>query len=128
MTVAQLSDMDAALDAFDGFAWIPGVAQILAGFREALDAARTGRMPVDATQTWMPLIANPDGLDLQHLLALLGRELIGPANKALAGLDDETRNELQDLGDEHVALAEELNPRTCLTEAAGLISEHHPDC
>lgn len=124
--MSQHSELADALIDFEGLEWIPGVAKLLEGFAEINEAAHTGRLTVDATQTLLSLLGNPSGPDLNHLLSLTTKTITGPGNQALAVLDDETRKTVQHLGEEHAFQIAEYAPRDCPNEAAGLIYEHTP--
>jgi hypothetical protein len=113
---------DALLD-FEGLRWIPGISQILDGLTELDAAARAGRISPDATQTLLSTIASPDSVDITHLFALAVTTLTGPENRALDGLDEETRKAVQHLGEQHAFTAAEFAPREYTNEAAGLIYE-----
>lgn len=116
------SELDDALEDFDGFRWIPGLAKVLDGFAEMDAAARSGRMTDDATQTLLSILGNPSGTDLQYLKALVVKTLTGPDNQALAGLDDETRKNLEHLGELHAYETAEYGIREHTNEAAALIT------
>lgn len=123
MNHTELAD---ALQDFAGLGWIPGITQILDGLTTIDHAARTGRLSADATQTLLTTIANPNGPDLTHLLALTIKTLTGPDNQALHGLDDDTRKQIQHLGEQHAWETAEYAPRDQPNEAAGLIYQHSP--
>ncbi|MFD7995489.1 hypothetical protein [Streptomyces mexicanus] len=123
MNHTELAD---ALQDFAGLGWIPGITQILDGLTAIDHAARTGRLSADATQTLLTTIANPNGPDLTHLLALTIKTLTGPDNQALHGLDDDTRKQIQHLGEQHAWEVAEFAPRDQPNEAAGLIYQHSP--
>ncbi|MDX3279068.1 hypothetical protein [Streptomyces scabiei] len=122
--MSEYSELADALIDFEGLEWIPGVAKFLEGFAEINEAAHTGRLTADATQTLLSLLGNPNSPDLNHLLALTAKTLTGPENQALTALDDETRKTVQHLGEEHAFQVAEYAPRDCPNEAAGLIYEH----
>jgi hypothetical protein len=121
-----MSDLDNLLEEFDGLDWIPGVSHILTGVRDLATASREGRMTVDATQTVLTTIAQPNGPDVVEVLSLLVQELTNAkTNPALAVLPDDVRKTVQQLGEVHV-LETAYAPRDCPNEAAGLISQHTP--
>jgi hypothetical protein len=115
----ELSDV---LEDFHGFDWIPGMAKILDGLADIDTAIHTGRMPADATQTLLTILGNPDGPDLPYLQALAVKALTGPDNPALNHLVDDTRKEVQHLGEMHAFETAECTPRDHTNEAAGLIT------
>lgn len=121
-----MAALDEALEDLDGFAWIPGIAQILDGARTLHTAIRAGQVDADATQTALTVLANPHGPDLPKILALLVQDLTNPTNPALAGLPDEVAKDVQLLGETHVHQTADYTPREAPNEAAGLISEHTP--
>ncbi|MGW7630469.1 hypothetical protein ACWGKO_16260 [Streptomyces griseoincarnatus] len=122
-----MAALDEALEDLDGFAWIPGIGQILDGARTLHTAIRTGQVDADATQTALTILANPHGPDLVEILALLVQDLTNPqTNPALAALPDEVAKDVQLLGETHVHQTADYTPRDCPNEAAGLISEHTP--
>src|SRR4051794_36125304 len=101
ISVLDGSELVGLLDGLEGFAWLPGFGQILAGVTEAAVAAASGRLTADETQTALAVIANPGLTDLTQLLACLAKHLTGDANTALAGLPDDTRKTVQHLGELH---------------------------
>lgn len=121
------SDLDDVLDDLDGFEWIPGLAQVLEGIRTIQDAARTGRLGLEATQTLLSLLGNPDGPDLPEALALLAQEVTNPdTNPSLTALTPDTAKTVQRLGEAHARDTADYTPRTHTNEAAALISEGAP--
>lgn len=119
-----MSDLDDTLDALTGFGWIPGITHILTGIQELADAAQHDHLSLDATQTTLSLLANPNGPDLPELLAHLAAHLTHAAtNPALTALDDDTRKTVQLAGERHVHDTAEYTPRDHPNEAAGLIDE-----
>lgn len=116
----ELADL---LDDLEGFAWLPGFGQILAGVTEAAVFAATGRMSADHTQTALAVIANPEACDLTQLLACLARHLTSDANQALHGMPDDTRKTVQHLGELHAHDTAQYAAREHTNEAAGLIYE-----
>lgn len=122
-----MAALDEVLEDLDGFAWIPGIAQILDGARTLASASRDGQLTADATQTALTILANPTGPDLPEILALLVQDLTNPAtNPALTTLPDEIAKDVQLLGETHVHQTADYTPRDCPNEAAGLIYEHTP--
>lgn len=118
------SDLDDVLDDLDGFEWIPGLAQVLEGIRTIQDAARTGRLGLEETQTLLVLLGNPDGPDLPEALARLAQEVTCPeVNRALTVLAPETVKEVQRLTTCHAWDTADYAPRAYTGEAAALISE-----
>ncbi|MFB7222444.1 hypothetical protein [Streptomyces sp. NPDC056227] len=119
-----MSELHDALLDFEGLGWIPGIAKILTGIQEVADAATRGHLTLDATQTTLPLIANPDGPDLPYLLSLLAAHLTNQdTNPQLAALDNDTRKTVQRMGEDHVRETADYTPRDHPNEAAGLIYE-----
>ncbi|WP_392838755.1 hypothetical protein [Streptomyces sp. LN500] len=119
-----MSDLHDALADFQGLDWIPGIAHILTGIQEIADAATRGQLSLDATQTTLPLTANPDGPDLPQLLSLLAAHLTNQdTNQALTALDDDTRKTVQRMGENHVRETADYTPRDYPNDAAGLIYE-----
>jgi hypothetical protein len=76
--MSEYSELADALIDFEGLDWIPGVAKLLEGFAEINEAAHAGQLTVDATQTLLSLLGNPNGPDLNHLLALTAKTITGP--------------------------------------------------
>jgi len=118
-----MSDLHDALDDLAGLDWIPGFSLILAGIREAADAAQAGQFTLDATQTGLTVLANPEGTDLPNLISLLVAHLTGDTNTTLAQLDDPTRKTVQLHGEHHVHATADYTPRDHANEAAALIYE-----
>ncbi|MEU0656098.1 hypothetical protein ABZ485_28170 [Streptomyces albogriseolus] len=122
-----MAALDEVFEDLDGFAWIPGIAQILDGARTLHTAIHAGQVDADATQTALTTIAQPNGPDLVEVLSLLVQDLTNPqTNPALAGLPDEVAKDVQLLGETHVHQTADYTPREAPNEAAGLISEHTP--
>ncbi|WP_371099927.1 hypothetical protein [Streptomyces sp. PU_AKi4] len=120
-----MTALDDTLDDLAGFGWIPGIAEFLDFVRTARDAATTGQLDADATQTLLVLIANPNGPDLTEALAHLVQDLTNPGtNRALTGLPDDVAKRVQHLGEMHAYETAEYTPRAQPNEAAGLIYEH----
>ena len=110
------------LDDLAGFAWIPGVAQILDGIRTAQQAAASGQLSTDTTQTLLSLLGNPHGPDLQEALARLGQDVTNPdTNPALNELDPQAAKTVQHLGELHAFETAQYAIRQHTNEAAGLI-------
>src|SRR3954470_4358618 len=101
ISVLDGSELVGLLDGLEGFAWLPGFGQILAGVTEAAVAAATGRLTADETQTALAVIANPDGPDLTAVLAALAQHLTSDANPALAEMPNDTRKTVAHLGEIH---------------------------
>ena len=119
-----MSDLHDALDDFDGLDWIPGLTKVLDGIQDIADAAQNGQFTLDATQTTLSLLANPNGPDLPQLLALLAAHLTNPdTNPTLTALDHRTRKTVQLAGEHHVHDTAEYTPRDHPNHAAGLIDE-----
>lgn len=119
-----MGDIDDALDDLTGLDWIPGISHILTGVQDLAEAATEGRLSLDATQTTLSLLANPNGPDLPHLLAILAAHLTNPTtNPALTALDHHTRKTVQLAGEHHVHDTAEYTPRDHPNNAAGLIDE-----
>lgn len=119
-----MTPLDDTLDDLDGFAWIPGMAQILDGIRTAQQAAANGQLNLDATQTLLVLLGNPNGPDLQQALAELAQTITNPdTNTALRALDPHTVKTVQHLGELHVYETAEYAPRDHTNEACGLVYE-----
>lgn len=119
-----MTGLDDTLDDLTGFAWIPGVQQIVDGITTAQQAARAGELDTDATQTLLSLIGNPHGPDLQEALAGLAREVTNPdTNPTLNDLDNDTRKTVQHLGELHAFETAQYAVRDHTNEAAGLITE-----
>lgn len=111
------------LDDLDGFAWMPGMDLILAGVRQAAEAAADGSLTLDETQTQLAVIAQPGGTDLTELLALLARTLTSPThNRALDQLDADTAKTVQRLGEVHAHETAVFAVREHTNQAAGLIA------
>ena len=121
-----MTALDDTLDDLAGFDWIPGIALILDGVHALNQAARTGQLTADGTQTALTLLANPHGPDLPHLIAALVQTLTSPDNRALTGLPDDVAKKVQHLGELHAYETAEYTPRDCPNEAAALIYEHTP--
>ena len=119
-----MGDLGDTLDDLTGLGWIPGITPILTGIRQLADAAQNGRLTLDATQTALTLLANPNGPDLPELLAHLAAHLTHPdTNPTLTTLDPATRKTVQLLGENHVRDTADYTPRDQPNEAAGLIYE-----
>jgi hypothetical protein len=88
------TELGDVLDDLAGFAWIPGIGQILAGFRETAEAAAAGHLTTDQTQTTLAVTAGSPGVDLLTVLGLLARHLTD-TNPALAAIPDDARKEAQ---------------------------------
>lgn len=113
-----MSDLHDLLDGddFDGLSWIPGLTKVLDGITEMADAAQAGRFTLDATQTTLSLLANPNGPDLPQILSLLAAHLSNAdTNPALTTLDDRTRKNVQLAGETHVHNTAEYTPVTTPT-------------
>ncbi|MFF1444139.1 hypothetical protein [Streptomyces sp. NPDC058295] len=129
-----MSGLDDTLDDLSGFGWIPGLDQMLDGIRIAKEAAANGELSLDAAQTLLTLLGNPDGPDLPEALAGLAADVTNPATNPT--LDELTQNtnpdpdeiapdtvkELQRLGEQHVRDTADYTPRDHTNEAAALIS------
>ncbi|MFG2276695.1 hypothetical protein ACGFNY_43925 [Streptomyces chartreusis] len=118
----MVSELDDALEDFDGFRWIPGLGKVLDGIAEMDTAARTGRITADGTQSLLSIHGNPSGPDLPYLLSLVVKTLTGPDNPVLNDLPDETRKQLQHLGEMHAFETAEYAIRDHTNEAAALIT------
>ncbi|MGW3400140.1 hypothetical protein [Streptomyces zhihengii] len=114
-------ELDGILDDLDGLAWIPGVDLILAGIREAAQAAADGRLDTDSTSTLLTTIANPNGPDLTGALAQLVQHLTSRHNRALDRLDPHTAKKTAELGERHAHDTALYAPKDGPNEAAGLI-------
>lgn len=122
-----MTALDDTLDDLAGLAWIPGMAQILNGLSIAQQAARTGGLSLDATQTLLSLLGNPNGPDLTEALAHLAQEITNPdTNPTLTALHPDTAKTVQHLGELHAHETADYAPRDHTNEAAGLIAEHAP--
>ncbi|GGS96290.1 hypothetical protein [Streptomyces violaceus] len=119
-----MAALEDTLDDLDGFAWIPGVQHFFQFMQEARQAAATGRLSLDATQTLLSLLGNPNGPDLPQALADLAQDLTNPdTNTALNGLDPDTVKEVQLLGELHAHDTADYTPRDHTNEACARISE-----
>ncbi|MEU5490341.1 hypothetical protein AB0G98_21700 [Streptomyces sp. NPDC020196] len=119
-----MSDLHNTLDDFDGLDWIPGLTKLLDGIQDMADAAAAGQFTLDATQTTLSLLANPNGPDLPQTLALLAAHLTNPdTNPTLTALDHTTRKTVQLAGEHHAHDTAEYTPRDHPNHAAGLIDE-----
>lgn len=119
-----MTALDDTLDDLAGFAWIPGVQQIVDGLAAAQQAANNGQLSTEATQTLLSLIGNPHGPDLQEALAGLAQEITHPdSNPALTALDPHTAKQVQHLGELHTHDTALYASREHTNEACGLISE-----
>ncbi|MFF7335424.1 hypothetical protein [Streptomyces sp. NPDC008150] len=114
------------LDDLSGYDWIPGVTQIVDGIRSAQHAVAAGQLSLDATQTLLSLLGNPNGPDLLTALAHLVQHVTSPANPSLGALPDDVRKTVQHCGEAHAYETAEYAPRDQPNEAAGLIFEHTP--
>lgn len=122
-----VTGLDDTLDDLTGLGWIPGVAQILDGIAAAQNAATTGQLTLDATQTLLSLLGNPYGPDLPEALAGLAQHLTNPdTNLALAALDPDTVKTVQLLGELHAHDTADYTPRDHTNEASARISEAAP--
>jgi len=118
-----MTALDDTLDDLAGFGWIPGLDQILDGIRTAKAAAAAGELSLDATQTLLALLGNPDGPDLPEALAGLAPTITNPAtNPALDQLAPDTAKAVQLLGELHAHETADYTPRDHTNEAAALIS------
>lgn len=119
-----MTALDDILDDLAGFAWIPGVQQIVDGIEAAQQAAANGQMSTEATQTLLSMLGNPAGPDLQEALAGLARQITNPeTNAALAGLEPEIAKEVQHLGELHAFETAQFAVRDHTNEAAALITD-----
>lgn len=125
----MVSELDDALEDFDGFRWIPGLGKVLDGIAEMDAAARAGRITPDGTQSLLSIHGNPSGPDLPYLFSLVVKTLTGPDNPVLNGLHDgddergdEIRKQLQHLGELHAFETAEYAIREHTNEAAALIT------
>lgn len=122
-----MTPLDETLDDLAGFAWVPGIGQILDGLRTAQHAARTGGLDVEATQTLLALLGNPGNPDLQAALAHLVQEVTNPdTNRALTHLDPDTAKHVQLLGEMHANETADYAIREHTNEACGLIAKAAP--
>ena len=118
-----MTEFHDTLDDLAGFAWIPGVGQVLDGLRTIRDTAASGRLDLDTVQTLLTLCGNPDGPDLPELCARLAQDLTNPdTNPALTTLHPDTAKQVQRLGEQHARDTADYTPRHHTTEAAALIS------
>ncbi|MFB7738317.1 hypothetical protein ACFC08_28795 [Streptomyces sp. NPDC056112] len=118
-----MTALDDTLDNLAGFAWLPGIGQILNGLNTAQQAARNGQLDLEATHTLLSLLGNPNDPDLTAALAHLAQEITNPdTNPALTALDDDTAKTVQLLGELHGHDTADYTPRDHTNEAAGLIS------
>ncbi|WP_060888636.1 hypothetical protein [Streptomyces scabiei] len=123
--MAGPTELDGTLADLDGFTWIPGIADLLRGYRALAQTAASGQLTADDTQTALALLGNPHGPDLIDVQAQLVKNLTDPATNpgALAGLPDKTTKQIQHLGEIHAFETRELAPRDNTNEAAGLLYE-----
>ena len=120
-----MSEFDDTLEDLAGFAWIPGLGQVLDGLRTIRDTAAHGGLDLDTVQTMLALLGNPGGPDLPEVLARLAQDLTTPhTNPALDNLDPYTAKQVQRLGEQHTRDTADYTPRDCTNEAAALISEN----
>ncbi|MGW0948530.1 hypothetical protein ACWD4O_39070 [Streptomyces sp. NPDC002623] len=118
-----MNALNDVLDDLNGFDWIPGITQILDGIRTIQDAAAEGGLSLEATQTLLALLGNPDGPDLTEALAVLAATVTNPTtNPALHTLDDDTAKAVQLLGEQHARDDADYAIRDHTIEAAALIS------
>ncbi|KPI31443.1 hypothetical protein OV320_2659 [Actinobacteria bacterium OV320] len=118
-----MSALDDTLDDLAGFAWIPGVDQILDSIRTAKNAAARGELSLETAQTLLTLLGNPAGPDLPEALAGLATDVTNPAtNPTLNSLDPDTAKDVQRLGEQHARDTADYTPRDHTNEAAALIS------
>lgn len=122
-----MTALDDTLDDLAGLAWIPGLAQVLDGLRTLQHTAQTGRLSLDATQTLLAVLGNPNGPDLPEALAYLAQDITNPdTNPALTALDPDTAKTVQHLGELHAHDTADYTPRDHTNEAAGVIAAHAP--
>lgn len=118
-----MTGLDDTLDDLAGFAWIPGVDQILDGIRTAQEAAARGELSLETAQTLLVLLGNPNGPDLPEALALLAQDITNPAtNPILDTLDPDTAKDVQRLGEQHARDTADYTPRDHTNEAAARIT------
>lgn len=119
-----MTTLDEVLDDLSGFAWIPGMAQVIDGLRTAQHAAATGQLSVDGTQTLLTLLGNPHGPDLIEALAGLAQTITNPTtNRSLTDLDPEAVKAAQLEGELHAHETADYTPREHTNQAAGLLYE-----
>ncbi|MGW1468440.1 hypothetical protein ACWCPT_29360 [Streptomyces sp. NPDC002308] len=72
ITPTATSDLDGLFEDLAGFSWLPGIDQVLNGFRAVAAATESGDLTVDQTQTLLAVLAGaPDGTDLLGVIAHL---------------------------------------------------------
>jgi hypothetical protein len=112
-------DLEILLDDLDGLRWLPGMAQILDGFRTTLAAQFTP----DETQTLCAGIAGSAGADLLSLLGRTVQRLTDPAsNPGLHSLSEEQRKAARTAGEKTASALDAPDVHQPAADAAGAIS------
>lgn len=116
--------LDGALDDLDGLTWIPGVEQILTGFREAAVAAARGDLSLDATQSLIAAIAGSPGADLVSTLGYLIQHLTNPTtNPTLTNLPADKQKTAQRYGEQTAHLLDDPDLHHPAAEASAAITD-----
>jgi hypothetical protein len=112
-------DLEILLDDLDGLRWLPGMAQILDGFRTTL----TAQFTPDETQTLCAGIAGSAGADLLSLLGRTVQHLTDPAsNPGLSALSEEQRKAARTAGERTAFALDDPDVHQPAADAAGVIS------
>jgi hypothetical protein len=112
-------DLEILLEDLDGLRWLPGMAQILDGFRTTL----TAQFSPDETQTLCAGIAGSAGADLLSLLGRAVQRLTDPASNAgLMSLNEEQRKAVRTAGERTAFVLDDPDVHQPAVDAAGAIS------
>jgi hypothetical protein len=112
-------DIEDLLDDLDGLRWLPGMAQILDGFRQTL----TAQFTPDETQTLCAGIAGSAGADLLSLLGRTVQHLTDPAtNPSLRALTEDQQKAARTAGEQTAFALDDPDLHQPAADAAGAIS------